>query len=457
MCYNIKMIPENPTKKVITRFPPSPTGTLHVGSVRTALYNYIYSKQNSGKFVLRIEDTDRERSKVEYEKDIISGLEWLGLKHDNEIIIRQSENHETYKKYLEKLVSEGKAYISKEEVKEAGQRDSVIRFKNPNLKITFTDLIRGDISFDTTELGDFIIAKSLSEPLYHLAVVIDDHEAGVTHVIRGEDGLSNTPRQILIGEAIGASRPFYAHLPLILDKDRAKLSKRKHGEKVSLDYYKKRGFLKEAIINYLVMVGWNPGGEKEVYSLEEIINIFRIDKIQKAGAVFDEEKLSWMNKNYLQKMDNKSYYTYAEKFFPDTYKNNILLLEKIIASNRDRVSYGYEFTAMCKNGDFEYFFNEPEFPKEKLIWKGEGDLSMVKKHLEKAIDLLSKVSEDKWNAIDIKESIWPYADEVGRGNVLWPIRYCLSGKDKSPDPFTLAEILGKSKTIARLEKVKNAL
>jgi len=194
-------------KKIVVRFPPSPTGLFHMGNARTLLFNYLFAKKNNGRIVLRLEDTDKERSREEYSQDIIDNLKWLGIEPDSLIAIRQSERGPVYKKYLEKMISEGKAYFSKETVVEEGQRDQVIRFKNPNKKIVFNDLIRGDIEFDTTELKDFIIAKSLEEPVYHLAVVVDDYEMGISHIIRGDDGISNTPRQILIQEAIGAPRP----------------------------------------------------------------------------------------------------------------------------------------------------------------------------------------------------------------------------------------------------------
>ena len=223
--------------KVITRFPPSPTGTLHIGNVRTALFNYFFARKNKGQFIVRVEDTDKARSKKEYELNMLESLKWLGLSRDGELW-HQSERTDIYKKYLNKLIDEGKAYISQET---EGENREVVRFKNPNKIVTFTDLIRGEISFDTTELKDFIIARNINEPVYHLSVVIDDFESNITHVIRGDDHVSNTPRQILIGEAIGAPRPIYAHLPLILAKDRSKLSKRKHGEAVSLDYYQKLG------------------------------------------------------------------------------------------------------------------------------------------------------------------------------------------------------------------------
>ena len=246
---------------IITRFAPSPTGFLHLGSARTAFFNYLYARKNKGKFILRIEDTDKERSTREFEEDIINALSWLKIPY--ETLYKQSERTDIYKKYLKKLVDEDKAYVSKEEVKKEGHREEVIRFRNPNKKIKFADLVRGDIEFDTTDLGDFVIAKSSEEPLYHLAVVVDDFEMGITHVIRGEDHISNTPRQILIGEALGAPRPQYAHIPLILAPDRSKLSKR-HGA-LAIAEYRNRGYMSEAICNYLALLGWNPGTDQEIF------------------------------------------------------------------------------------------------------------------------------------------------------------------------------------------------
>ena len=218
--------------------------------------------------------------------------------------MHQSERTEIYKKYLQKLIDENKAYISTET---EGENREVVRFRNPNKFVQFDDLIRGTVEFDTTELKDFVIAKSVDEPLYHLAVVIDDFESGITHVIRGEDHISNTPRQILIQEAIGAPRPLYAHLPLILAQDRSKLSKRKHGESVSLGYYRNKGYSPEAIINYLALLGWNPGTEQEIFTLPELVNVFDLERVHKGGAIFDEKKLAWVNRKHfnLGKTRNK--------------------------------------------------------------------------------------------------------------------------------------------------------
>src|SRR3989344_2069620 len=240
------------SKPIIVRFPPSPTGLLHVGGVRTALYNYLFAKQNGGKFLLRIEDTDKERSKKEYEEDIIDSLNWLGLDWDNKgSEWRQSDRTEIYRGKIQELIQKGAAYIAELQEGETDEDKRVVRFKNPGGKIKFQDLIRGEVEMEVGDLNDFIIAKNIEEPLYHLVVVVDDMESRVTHVIRGEDGISNTPRQILILEALGGARPIYAHLPLVLAEDKSKLSKRKHGEAVSLKYYRDRGYSPEAILNFV--------------------------------------------------------------------------------------------------------------------------------------------------------------------------------------------------------------
>lgn len=393
-------------KKVVVRMAPSPTGALHIGTARTTLFNYLFAKKHGGQFILRIEDTDKERSTKEFEKNILDGLEWLGLSHDS--FFRQSERTEIYVSYVKKMIANGSAYISKEEVKEEGQRGEVVRFKNPNKKIKFNDLIRGDVEFDTTELGDFVIAKSPEEPLYHLAVVVDDHEMKVTHIIRGEDHISNTPRQILIQEAIGAKRPIYAHLPLILDKERQKLSKRKHGEAVSVDFYKRKGILPISLLNYLALLGWNPGTDQEIFNMKDLIKSFEISKIQKGGASFDEKKLDWVNKEHI-------------KLLPEA--EQLALKAKEIENE-------------------EYMKANPTLDLEKLCWKETGR-EETKRHLEQALTL-----------IDNKDKLMSYAEEVGKGNVLWPLRYSITGAERSPDPFTLIAILGKD--LVR-ERVKRAI
>jgi len=286
---------------VVTRFAPSPTGPLHVGGARTALISYLYARQHGGKFILRIEDTDKERSKPEYEKDIREGLEWLGIQPDEEY--RQSDRTEIYKRYLHTLIEKNLAYVSHEQKKDGTGEIDVVRFRNQNKRLSWVDLVRKEVSFDTTELKDFVIAKSVDEPLYHLAVVVDDIEMGVTHIIRGEDHISNTSRQMLIQEALGAPTPFYAHLPLVLAADRSKLSKRKHAEMASLSHYRSAGITPEAMLNFLALLGWHPKASdaSEVLSLSELMEQFQLERVQKGGAVFDTNKLNWLNRHYLKR------------------------------------------------------------------------------------------------------------------------------------------------------------
>lgn len=448
--------------KVITRFAPSPTGFMHMGSVRTALFAYLFARQNGGKFILRIEDTDKERSKKEFDDAILDAMKWLGLGYDE--LHRQSERAPVYRKHIEKLLEEGKAFVSKEEdaVAESAKdgkarRAEVIRFKNPNKLIKFKDLIRGDIEFDTTELGDFVIARSIDEPVFHLAVAVDDCEMGITHVIRGEDHISNTPRHILISEALGAPLPTFAHLPLVLAPDRTKLSKRKHGEIVSLEYYRKLGYLPEAILNFMALIGWNPGGNNEVFSLEELVKVFDLSKVQKGGAIFNVEKLNWFNKQYLQKLLPEQTVLNLKNFVPASKFPVLQKNDKLAGLMVERVSVLGELPALFEAGEFDYFFSDPVYDKSVLLWKGKGDYERVKKHLETAMKILEGLPAETFDKEKVKEVIWPYAEAEGRGEVLWPLRVSLSGKEKSPDPFTLAAILGKEGTLARLKTAINLL
>lgn len=412
-----------------------------MGNVRTALFDYYFARQKGGKFIVRVEDTDKARSKKEYELNMLAALEWLGVKKDNEEILHQSERTEVYKKYLNKLIEEGKAYISQET---EGENKEVVRFKNPNKVITFDDLVRGEITIDTTDLKDFIIARNINDPVYHLAVVVDDFEQGVTHVIRGEDHISNTPRHILIQEAIGAPRPVYAHLPLILATDKSKLSKRKHGEMVSIDYYRNLGYLPEAIVNFLSLLGFNPTGDQEIYSLEDFIRIFDFSKVQKGGAIFNVEKLNWFNKQYIDKLSLDEFIQMTKNFVTRKVSPQVYALLK------EKVSYFGEIPELLAT---EFAFLDPISTLDPEKLKGKSD--DAKTHLKLAIEILSTLTD--FTKEKVKEALWPYAEEKGRGNVLWPVRFGLSGQDKSPDPFIISEILGKEETIKRLTRAYEAL
>lgn len=458
-------------KNITVRFPPSPTGLFHVGNARTFLFNYLFAKQNNGKIVFRLEDTDKKRSKKEYEDDIIESLKWLAIEPDFSTMVKQSERSSIYKKYLEKLIEEGKVYLAEDqknkdlEVNSSNSTSSaqVIRFKNPNKKIIFNDLIRGDIEFNTSELKDFVIAKNLEEPTYHLAAVIDDYEMGVTHVIRGDDGISNTPRQILIQEAIGAPRPIYAHLPMILAPDKTKLSKRKHGQKVSVYYYKNAGYLPEAIINFLVMIGWNPGAclpadmaDQEIFSMEELIKIFDIKKVQKKGGIFNIEKLDWLNREWILRSipeaqsSNLKAQILKTKFADNKKLADEEFFQKFLKITLDRIHRWVEAAEMLEAGEYDYLFEKPTLDKNKICWKKQS-LENARENLEKIMAIFENIFTGQENRLE--DEIMKLAEREGKGEVLWPLRYALSGREKSPNPFSLLDILGVEESKKRISDV----
>ncbi len=416
---------------VVTRIAPSPTGSLHIGSARTALFNYLFAKQNNGKFIVRLEDTDKKRSEKVFEKDILDGLRWLGLNSDR--LVRQSERKSLYKKYIEELISKDMAYISREKGKEDGSKMvDVIRFRNKGGVVSFTDRLRGEIKTDVSDLGDFVIARSIDDPLYHLAVVIDDSDLGVTHVIRGDDHISNTGRQILLINAIGGNTPEYIHLPLIHSPQGGKLSKRK--DAVSLLSFKEKGYLKDAMINFLSLLGFNPGGDREIYSLNELISIFSFEGLQKREAIFNENKLKWFNKHYLKSQNISYLFSFYDRLFRPSYVSHV------IEDSLERFSTLKEIKEEIPN--YHFLLNTPSIDVGSL--KKSGD---TKKHLEMVYKLLKG---SRWDRESIKRSVWDYAEKEGRGEVLWPFRFSLSGLEKSPDPFFIAEAIGRRKTLARL-------
>lgn len=439
----------NSEKKVVTRIAPSPTGNLHVGSALIALANYVYARQHNGTFKLRIEDTDKERSTLEFEQNIYEGLTWLGLEYSE--VTKQSERTELYTEKITALIESDKAYISKEKAKDDSGRDvEVVRLRNPGKVITYTDEVHGDITFDTTELGDFVIARSVTDALYHFAVVVDDADMGVTHVIRGDDHISNTPRHILIQEALGIERPVYAHLPLLLAKDRSKLSKRKGA--VAVSDYRDQGYLPEAVINYLALLCWNPGTEKELYTMDELIKDFSLTQVHKSGAIFDIEKLKWLQKEHKKLIPRED----VVKDLMAQLEGNTGILEALRRSETalndmiERFSLNSELQEALTAGEFDFYEKRPEVQKEMLAWKKDPNPEAVTQRLEKIIELLDTVAEDAFTYDGIKESVWGFAEQEGKGGVLWPMRVALSGKERSPDPFVLAEALGKKETLARL-------
>ncbi|MDO8530470.1 MAG: glutamate--tRNA ligase [bacterium] len=478
----------NAPEKIRLRFPPSPTGPLHIGNARTILFNYLFAKQHDGEVVLRIEDTDKERSKLEWVQNIIDELTWLGLSWNEGPDIggdfgpyKQSQRLDIYKKYLEQLFTEEKAYYctcKAEELEEKRQKQSalgqapkydgtcrdkknatgVIRFKVESKKVKFADLVRKEVEFDAGLLGDIVIAKDLETPLYHFAVVVDDYEMKISHVIRGEDHLSNTPKQILLQEALGFYQPVYAHLPLMLNADKSKMSKR--AGDVAVSDYHKNGYLPEAIINFMVLLGWNPGTERELFSLDELVKEFSIEKVQKAGAVFNTQRLDFINGLYIKNKPAKSLVKACMEYLPkeaaDMPENT---LEKIIELHKPRMKKLSEITEMA-----DYFFKEHlEYPKEMLRWAKMGD-SEVKAALENAAKALDGITT--WDQKTIEEKLLQEAKLFNleknyplenRGYLLWPLRVALSGKPASGGPFEIAEILGKEKTLQRIKEAINLI
>jgi glutamyl-tRNA synthetase len=413
--------------KIRVRIAPAPTGLFHIGTARTALFNYLFAKKNKGSFILRIEDTDKKRSKKKYEQDILNSLEWLGLKWDEKY--NQSQRIKIYQKYLKKLLDSGQAY-----------KKEILWFKNPNKKIVFNDLVRGEVEFDSSVFGDFSLAKSLKEPLYNFAAVIDDYEMKISHVIRGEDHISNTPKQILIYQALGLPIPKFAHLPLILGSDKSKLSKR-HGA-VSMEEYQKQGYLSEAMINFMALLGWNPGTDKELFSLKELIKNFSLEKIQKGGAVFNINKLDWFNSYYIKKMPIEELTNLCLPYLP---KSNFSKskLEKIIKLEQERIKKIPEIGDMV-----EFFFKEPKYKPNLLKWR-----DMKKKEIKESLNKLEKILS-KSKIGDAERRLLKTED---RGKLLWPLRVALTGREKSPPPFEIAEILGKEKVLKRIKYAQKLL
>ncbi|MDD3434624.1 MAG: glutamate--tRNA ligase [Candidatus Pacebacteria bacterium] len=479
------------------RMAPSPTGLFHVGSARTALFNYLYARKTGGKFILRIEDTDKQRSKKEYEQNIIDSLKWLGLKWDEGPEVGgeygpyyQSQRLDIYEKYLKQLLAEDKAYYcfcSLEELKAqelemliqglppkysgrcrdldkslveqylAEGKQPVIRLKMPNSTLKFEDVIRGEIKTDLSLIGDIIIAKGLREPLYNFSVVVDDYLMKITHVIRGEDHISNTPKQIIIQEALGFPRPIYAHLPLILGLDRSKLSKR-HGP-VSVIEYQKMGYLPEALVNFLALLGWHLSTDEELLSLEELIQKFSLERIQKSGAIFNIKKLDWFNSQYLRKMNLDEVVARAKEYL-ETYSNfgEFLkqrpsdYLKKVLSVELPRIT---KFSDLIETSDF-FFQEEIIYSQELLIWHNATPQDTIKS-LQKALGIIESIPENEFQQANLQIKFFTYINDEptyqnDKGKLLWPLRVALSGKQASPSPFEIAEVLGKQETIKRIKK-----
>lgn len=435
---------------IVTRMAPSPTGKFHIGGLRTTLFNYFLARQNGGKFIVRSEDTDIERSKKEFEDNMLEALAWLGIEFDE--FFRQSERTEIYVEYIQKLIEAGFAYEAEDS--ESGE-GKVIRFKNPNTDVTFHDLILGDITFNTKELGDFVIARTINTPLYHLTVVVDDGLMAVTHVVRGQDHISNTARQILILEACGFERPQYAHIPLILSEGGGKMSKRDPNV-YPVTEYRAMGILPDALINFMAMIGWNPGDEREIFTKEELVQEFALDRVQKKGAVYNIQKLFWINKEHLKKLSDTELDDYFKQFLPEQISEE--LYTKLRGLLVERVSYGAEIWQMMEDGEFDYYLNDPTIENTSaVVWRN-GTKEDAVRHLSHVLEVFKGASDEDFATEEgVKNLLWDYAEQEGKGDVLWPLRYTLTGKDRSPAPFFVASVVGREVSIRRLETILKAL
>lgn len=422
---------------VKVRIAPSPTGNMHVGTAFTALFNWLFARHNGGEFYLRIEDTDKERSKKEYEAVILDGMKWLGLDWDNIELYRQSERTELYRTYLQKLLDSGKAFwreYSTEEkavMEQEGRvaRDKVIVLKDdgdPEREVSFNDVIRGRISVQAKNIGQLVIAKALDEPLYHFAVVIDDIDMGITHVIRGEEHISNTPKQLLIYEALGATPPKFAHLPLMLGEDRSKLSKRNAA--VSITEYQ-NDYVPEALLNFLGSLSYT--FEPEMLTREEMVQQFELSKVHKSGAVFDQKKLNWYNAQYLKLLTPHQFKALIGKpELPDA-------AVPIITERLERLSDVTQFS---------YLWEAPDLDAALLLWK--TDTAEVAGHALRACAELGERESLTQIALDTL-----VVEQFGgqKGSVYWPLRVALSGQKNSAGPLDIIAVVGMEEARRRID------
>lgn len=482
-------------KKVRVRFAPSPTGYLHVGSLRTALYNFLYARKHKGDYFLRIEDTDQKRIVSGAIKKLIGSLDWAGLKHNEGVFVNekgdiyekgeyksyiQSKRLEIYKKYAHELVEKKKAYycfctperldslravqekarlapaydklclkeISREEAEKkiANGEKCVIRFDVPETGETeFEDVVRGKVKFANKNLDDFVILKSDGYPTYHLAHVVDDHLMKTTLVLRGEEWLSSAPKHMLLFRAFGWEPPQYGHLCVILNKNTKKKLSKRDGD-VSVGDFIKKGYLPEAVVNFIALLGWNPKTEQELFTLDELAREFDIAKLNKSGAIFDTEKLDWMNGVYIRGKNIDELIGLCKPYLKE-YKDELAddYLKRIIVVEKERMK---KLSDIAENTKF--YFEPPEYKKEMLRWKNMSDENIAGS-LQKSLEILSGIEEKNWLLDNLKEKLLAAADPKNRGESLWPLRAALTGAEKSPSPFEVAWAIGKKKSLIRIQ------
>ncbi len=472
---------------VRVRFAPSPTGFLHVGGLRTALYNYLFARNKGGKFILRIEDTDRTRFVENAQENLIESLRWAGLEFDEGPHVGgdygpyiQSERFDLYKKYAYQLIDNGSAYYAfdtPEDIEAMRKRQEnagiapkydrttmrnqytlgenetkalldantpyVIRMKvDYHATVSFSDIIRGEVSVQGKDIDDQILLKSDGFPTYHLANVVDDHTMAITHVIRGEEWLPSTPKHVLLYQAFGWEAPKFAHLPLLLNNDKTKLSKRTGS--VAVEEFKSNGYIKEAFVNFVSLLGWNPSGSQEVFSLQELVDSFNLEKVNKGGAVFDREKLLWMNAQYLRSLDENYLASMAIDYFEN--KPDVAYLSKVIKLIKERIHLLNEV-----EGFADYMFGKPTYDREyyNKCWK-ESTLEQVDKLLERIFSL------DDFSHDPLEETVKGYINEAKLkfGEIMNPVRLIMTGKSVGSSLYETMALLGKEECSVRYEEFK---
>lgn len=432
---------------VRVRFAPSPSGYLHIGSARTALFNYLFARHHKGTFIIRIEDTDQKRSRDEFLHSILNDLNWLGLNWDEEPY-SQSQRLKIYQEYGQKLVKENKASYAEEE-------SSAIIFKMPRQKIKIEDLIHKDIEFDTTFLADQVIMKADGTPTYNFACVVDDALMGITHIIRGDDHISNTPKQIALYQALGFTPPYFAHIPLIMGEDKSRLSKR-HGA-TSISEFKETGFLPEAMVNYLALLGWSPGGNQEIFSLGEAVNKFNLKAVNNTQAVFDLKKLTWINHQHIKKYDSLKLLNIIKpqlsqkKYLPKAYDQDWLL--RVVKLFQSRLNLTQDFITQA---DF-VFLDKIDYDQQafrQLFLKDKNKSSHI---LKEVITLLEPASS--FEATYLEQLCRGLAAklDIKSAELIHPLRLALTGKTVSPGLFEVMSVLGKEKVLQRLRQALRSI
>ncbi len=480
-----------------TRIAPSPTGYMHIGTLRTALYCYFLAKQTDGQFLIRIEDTDQERLVEGSVERLLATFHELGIVHDEGPVLEdgvlvdkgpvgpyvQSQRLSIYRQYVDVLLAQGDAYycfctkerldtmreeqratkqtpkydrtclhLTKEQVDEqlASGTAYVVRMKVPDGQTVFDDVIRGTLKFENTDIDDQVLLKSDGFPTYHMAVVVDDYLMKITHVMRGEEWIPSTPKHIMLYRMLGWDAPVFAHLPLLLNPDKTKLSKRQ-GD-VAVEDYLKRGYLPKALINFVALLGFNPKGDQELYSVDELIEFFDLTKVNKSGAVLNMEKLDWMNNHYLKQLSREELLGVAQPFLQaDTTKE---VVARALIIERDRVNRLDELQV-----HIEDYITDPSYDPSVLVWK-KSDAVQAKTQLVNILPVIEGLTDDAFVTIQsLEQAIKSYIEQNGlqNGDVLWPLRTALSGKERSASPFEFLWALGKEESAKRITKAIDLL